>query len=120
MCVVLLTTDLMLVAAAEGAAAKNNRQLVVASSSHDGIEKAATSTASAVVVDLKCVRTELGGLAEELRRLANNRITICGVAQHVHGHLLDAARAAGFDRVFTRGEFEIKLAALLAESAEPD
>lgn len=48
-----------------------------------------------------------------------DRVALVGYAQHVHPELLDSAKAAGFIKVLTRGQFDRQIPAIIEEFSQP-
>lgn len=108
----LVTSDLMIASHVEGAAMRHGAGIQVVR--FDAVPHIQLESFDLVILDLSAVS---GNLADELRTLRN----LCPVATkllafgpHVHKANLDAARAAGFDVVLSRGEFHARVDQLLA------
>ena len=70
---------------------------------------------SLVILDLDATRLQPVAVLEALRAVAAGaRPRTVGVVSHVHADLVEAARAAGADRVMARSTFVANLPGLLA------
>jgi CheY-like chemotaxis protein len=111
--IVLVSSDLMLASSASGLVAGG--ALMIAADAKAALAACqADDGHQAVVVDLRTPGIDLPALVAEIRRRFPQS-TIHAFGPHVHADRLAAARAAGCDEVFTRGEFDHRLAALVAE-----
>ena len=99
--VLLFSSDLMLISSAGGAAAAAGFAFLSASSIEDLIAKATPTTV--LCIDLGCLAVDPSLISKELPTLT----TRSGIAfgPHVHTAKLDQARAAGFAKVMSRGQF---------------
>ena len=99
--VLLFSSDLMLIRSAGGAAAAAGLVFRSASSIEDLIAKATPTTV--LCIDLGCLAVDPSLISKELPTLT----TRSGIAfgPHVHTAKLDQARAAGFAKVMSRGQF---------------
>jgi DNA-binding NarL/FixJ family response regulator len=111
---VLLSDDLMLVAAAQGNADRHSVELVTAGSKRAALDAALDVETRLVVIDLRLPDVNVAELVPGLRN-ANPQMSIVACGPHVHEQALASAAAAGCDEVITRGQFDRRLDALLAE-----
>lgn len=113
--VVLLCRDLLLSSHVSGAVAA--RGGVFRSAAHAGEALAAVHEALAagkpcrLFVDLTVPDLELGELVRQLPAAVLQQAVACG--PHVHEALLQAARAAGFGQVLSRGAFHARVSQLI-------
>jgi CheY-like chemotaxis protein len=113
--IVLFSSDLILASSAQRLVEGAGGALAIAADAPAAIAACdAQDDRQAIVVDLRTPGLDLPALVAEARRRAPGA-TIHAFGPHVHADLLAAARAAGCDAVFTRGEYERRLAALVAE-----
>jgi hypothetical protein len=108
----LVTSDLMISSHVEGAAMRHGTGIDVVR--FDEIPRVQLESFDLVILDLRAVS---GNLADELPRLRNlcpATTKLLAFGPHVHRSNLDAARAAGFDLVLSRGEFHARVDQLLA------
>jgi DNA-binding response OmpR family regulator len=66
-----------------------------------------------VILDLSTPGLEIAGTVAMLRRRLEQSTPIVAFAPHVHAAKLEAARAAGCDQVFSRGQLDRELDTLL-------
>lgn len=118
MYMLLLSCDLMLAAAAEGAARRREAAVLLASGEDEAVRQCADATVQLVVIDLRLSGLDVQALVPRLRAVAP-RAAIVACAPHVHVDSLAAAKAAGCDAVFTRGEIERRVDSLLAALTTP-
>ena len=86
----------------------------VATSLSDGVQKAAACDYRLVVIDLASARGKIAELVIAAKtRSASAEVIAFG--PHVQDALLEAAQAAGCDRVLTRGQFHAQAGKILAE-----
>ena len=111
--VLLVTTDLMISSHVEGAAKRQAAPLVVASYA-DALERMQQEGFDLVAVDLTTVSGDLQHELQRLRKLCPLESKLLAFGPHVHKAKLEAAQAAGFDLVLSRGEFHAKVDQLLA------
>lgn len=112
--IVLLSTDLMLSSAAQGIVDRAGASLTMAADGADAIAACQNGPAASLVIDLRMPGLDLPVLVSNCRK-ASPGAEILAFGPHVHTHSLAAAAAAGCDDVFTRGEFDRRLAALVSE-----
>jgi CheY-like chemotaxis protein len=123
---VLLSGDLMLVSSAQGAADRHGVRLITAVSEEQALEAMRDAAARLVVIDLRLPGLDVAAFVSRVRsakpwvdgaRHEQAAVVACG--PHVHEEALAAAAAAGCDEVITRGQFERRIDALLAELMAP-
>jgi CheY-like chemotaxis protein len=112
--VVLLTTDLMLLSTTSGIAERRGMTVTGATNGQQVIEFAGSPLLRLIAIDLRQPGLDIHSLVGEVRRLGPN-LKVVAFGPHVHEQALNAAAAAGCDEVFTRGQFERRMDALLAE-----
>ena len=105
----LVTTDLMISSHVEGAAKRQAALLDIASESQCR-ERIQSGVFDQIIVDLGTWSGEL----QLMRQLCPSTAKLVAFGPHVHKAKLDAARAAGFDLVLSRGEFHARVDQLLA------
>ena len=106
--------DLFFGSKVTGAAARLGIHVQVAVT-RQAVLEAALSKLDLVIVDLDAPAVDPIGLVGELRSgSAPSPVRVVGFASHVRDDLLAAARAAGYDQVFTRGSLATALPRLLA------
>lgn len=111
--VILVSRDLISVSAVQGCVQRAGGELrVVASADAMPTEQ---DPPALVLIDLAAVGADMGAIVASLRRQASQSVRVCAFGPHVHEARLAAAREAGCDDVFSRGQLENKLAAILAE-----
>jgi DNA-binding NarL/FixJ family response regulator len=113
-----LSSDLMFASRVQSAAAAVGVSLAVRGLTLDGLSGALADGADAtlVVADL----SSPGGLdvatLPALIRRQCPAARVIAFAPHVHVNMLEQARAAGFDEVLTRGQFNERIADLLRQA----
>lgn len=110
----LVTTDLMASSMLEGAARAAGLTLVVAGPG-DAARLAGDQTC-VTLLDLAAAPADVAGVVASLREAAPGA-QLLAYGPHVHRQKLDAARAAGCDRVLTRGELHRDAVGLLRSVA---
>jgi len=79
------------------------------------VESARRERPRLIVVDLNCARFDAIGLVSSLKQDEELRtIPVVGFVSHVHGDVIDRARAAGIDEVMARSAFSSRLPEILA------
>jgi DNA-binding response OmpR family regulator len=112
--VLLVSGDLMSGSWIGGPAKQAGLAVDVATSLSDGLQKAAASDYRLVIIDLAFARGKIAELASAARTRSPSAEVIA-FGPHVQDALLEAAQAAGCDRVLTRGQFSAHVAKILAE-----
>lgn len=115
MTILLVSADLMLASSAQGAADRHGAALLVASSSDAALGMCETEGPDAVVVDLRLPGLDIAKMVHGIRERAARPTRLVACGPHVHEQSLAAAAAAGCDDVITRGEFDRRVDALLAQ-----
>lgn len=98
----LVTTDLMLESQVAGAARNHAVRFLCCGELPQAIQ-ALKAAGGALAVDLNLGGVDLQTVRDEFPTGGNVRLTAFG--PHVHRQRLDAAHAAGFDEVLSRGQF---------------
>lgn len=111
--IVLLTTDLMLGSSAQGIVDRAGVALAMAADAAEAVSACRSGQAAALVIDLRMPGLDLPVLVSNCRT-ASPGAKIAAFGPHVHTLSLAAAAEAGCDDVFTRGEFDRRLAALVS------
>jgi CheY-like chemotaxis protein len=117
--VILVSVDIMLAATSGGIAGRHGLEATGTVSAEQAIQLAESPFPQLVAIDLRLPGLDIESLVARLRR-TNPRLKIVAFAPHVHEQSLAAAKAAGCDEVFTRGQFERRLEALLSELKAPE
>jgi CheY-like chemotaxis protein len=117
--VLLVSADIMLAATANGIAGRHGLDVAGPVSPAQAIQFAESPFPQLVAIDLRLPGLDIESLVSRLRRM-NPQLKIVAFAPHVHEQSLAAAKAAGCDEVFTRGQFERRLESLLSELKAPE
>jgi CheY-like chemotaxis protein len=117
--VLLVSNDIMLASTANGIAGRHGLDAAGPIAPAQAIQFAAAPFPQLVAIDLRLPGLDIESLVSRLRR-TNAQLKIVGFAPHVHEQSLAAAKSAGCDEVFTRGQFERRLEALLSELKAPE
>lgn len=110
-----LSADLMFSSKVQGAATRQGVEVKTASSVSALMQQAAEGPSRLVILDLTTPALEPRQVVEQLRGLAAAPAAIIAYAPHVHEAKLAAAIEAGCDEVFSRGQFNARLDAILAK-----
>jgi CheY-like chemotaxis protein len=115
--IVFLTKDLMMSSSANSHARQHQTSIKTVATSAEAIAMIHEDRPHLLLVDLQTPGIDVKQLGEEIRGLADSvcPLTIA-YAQHVNVELLQEARAAGFDQVLTRGQFNSQIGQIVAES----
>ncbi len=113
---ILLTSDLMTASQAQGAAARAGCPLKTVAGAAALVAEAARQAPTLVIVDLTTPGLDIQALVPQLTELAR-RPQILAFGPHVHEARLEAAAAAGCDRVISRGQFHAQAEQILARCA---
>lgn len=100
-----LTTDLIFSSRVTSVAKAQGINLTVISEAELLIAKASENNVDLVIIDLTMSELDPKKFVLRLRKLANSPKTIIAYGPHVQHAKLDAARDAGCDEVFSKGEF---------------
>ena len=114
MSVVALISELMMQSQVSGAAQRACAELVLVSSENALLEKIAEASPGLVVVDLSHPGLDPVQLMERLRPVLPAGAATLAFGPHVHKAKLEAAAAAGFTGVMSRGQFHANMDDLLA------
>jgi DNA-binding NarL/FixJ family response regulator len=112
--VVALISDLMMQSQVGGAALRVGVELQIAGSESQLIEKAAAGDVGLVLVDLSHPGINPERVMQQLKPLLSEAVRTVAFGPHVHKLLLEAAIAAGFDAVLSRGQFHSQMDQVLA------
>ncbi|MCA9230437.1 MAG: hypothetical protein KDA57_07290 [Planctomycetales bacterium] len=110
---ILLSRDLMLASRTEGVARQKGIAMVQAANQIDAISAIADENCQLLVVDLQLPGLDIEALVIQARQSSKSSLRIVACGPHVHEQRLDTARAAGCDRVVTRGQFDREAAHIL-------
>lgn len=113
--VLFLTADLVFSSRASGAGQTLNVPVESLASPAAVVERSSAGGVKLVLIDLGLPGLELEPLVTELKALPTAP-AIVAYAPHVHEAKLQAAVGAGCDQVLTRGQFNTRLAELLARA----
>jgi CheY-like chemotaxis protein len=108
--IVLVCADFMFISTIEGTAKDLGIETRLAMNS-SGAADALAEPAALVIVDLELPDLDC---AELMQALPSDRPKVIGFYPHVLKDRFDAATAAGFDEVLTRGRFTTDLATILS------
>lgn len=114
MAVLALVSDLMMQSQISGAAQRAGVKLLIAGSEAQLAARAAEGDVDLVVVDLSHPGIDPTRVMQELSPLLGEASRTLAFGPHVHKPLLEAAAAAGFDAVMSRGQFHASMDQLLA------
>lgn len=110
----LLTSDLAISSAVSGAAERQGIRFASAFTTAALLDKLAETTPQLVVIDLSTPCLDIETLVSQLRGQLSN-VQIVAFGPHVHEQRLAAAREAGCDEVFSRGQFHRGMDEILAK-----
>ncbi len=105
MTIVLLSGDLMVVSRVAGAAAQQRLELQTAANAQQAVEACRKHATHMLIVDLSTPSLDVAELVAAVKADNDRAPTILAFGPHVHEERLAAARAAGCDRVVSRGQF---------------
>lgn len=114
MAILALVSDLMMQSQLAAASRAAGVPLAVAHSTSDLAAKAADDPPSLVIVDLSSGGVDCQAIVDSVAEHAPHATTVA-FGPHVHKPKLDAALAAGFTRVISRGQFHAELDAIVAQ-----
>jgi len=114
--IVLLTSDLSVSAAAAGAAQRVGMTLHTAFDVQSLWSQVQTEPPHLAIIDLSMPGIDPAEIVTRLRASVAGPVRIVAFGPHVHELKLAAARAAGCDDVFTRGQFHANLGQILAST----
>jgi hypothetical protein len=103
--ILLVSGDLTTTSSVTGAAQRQNLSLAVAMHVDGMIDTLKSDPAKLVILDMGSVPDEPATIVARLRDLYTPPTRLVAFGPHVHQDRLDAARAAGFDQVLSRGAF---------------
>ncbi len=114
MTILFLTNDLMFSSRVSGSAAKLGATLKVVASGQLLLESLADAKPQALVIlDLNAPGVDPAAIVPDLRSAELPPRAIVAYGPHVHEQRLAAAVAAGCDEVFSRGQFNAQMDAIL-------
>jgi CheY-like chemotaxis protein len=114
--ILFLTNDLMFTSRVAGAAAKLGAALEIAGSDQLLLEKLiAASERAVVVLDLNASGVDPLSIVPKLRAAERPPRAILSYGPHVHEQRLAAAKTAGCDEVFSRGQFNAQMDEILGK-----
>lgn len=111
--VLFLTKDLLFSSRVTSVAAQWSIELTVVSSADELVELASTVPVKVILIDLSLSGLDATHLVPQLRKLTPPPGTIIAFGPHVHRVKLAAAREAGCEQVFSRGEFNSRMDKIL-------
>jgi len=115
--VLALVDDLLFRSKIKSAASHGGVTVTFAASSDAALTAMRANTPALVILDLDSARADpLGTIAAMKGDAALKSIPTVGYVSHVHGDVIEAARAAGVDDVLTRSAFTVRLAELLSRA----
>jgi CheY-like chemotaxis protein len=109
----------MLIASSQGAANRYGVQLAVAGAVEQALAVCEDEATRLVLIDLRLPGLDVAEFVRQVRGAKPQAAKVVACGPHVHTHLLAAAAEAGCDEVITRGEFDRRIASLLAELTAP-
>ena len=112
-----LTADMMFLPQLSGAGKVHSIDVQLAMNAAALLEKAAANAGSLVILDLSTPGLDSRDLVPKLRALEQPPRAILAYGPHVHEARLAAAAEAGCDEVFTRGQFNAQMSAILQRYA---
>lgn len=111
-----LTKDLMLASNVRSVAAKLTLELVIVPNVEKLVQRLTTDDPTScrkVIVDLQTPGLSPDDFATIVESSSSRDVPVVGYAQHVYVDLINAAQSAGFSQVFTRGQMNGNVAAIL-------
>ena len=105
MAVVLVSGDLMGASRVEGAARLAGAEFRMVGNVDDAVAACTEQPVKLVLVDLATSALDLAALVERIRSRSEIAPAIVAYGPHVHEAVLEAEKAAGCDRVLSRGQF---------------
>lgn len=115
--VIFLTKDLLFSSRVTSVAAHLRIDLSVLSDAKEIVERVSTIPVKVILIDLSISGLDAAHLVPQLRKLSPPPGAILAFGPHVHRVKLAAARDAGCDEVFSRGEFNSRKEKILADYA---
>ncbi len=112
----LLTSDLAISSAVTGAAQRQGIRFASAFTPAALLDKLAETTAALVIIDLSTPGLDIEAFVTQLRGQVSD-LQIVAFGPHVHEQRLAAAREAGCDDVYSRGQFHRGMDEILAKSS---
>ena len=115
--VLFLTADMMFLPQLSGAGKVHGCDVQLAMNPSALIEKAGAAAVALVILDLGTPGLDTRDLVPKLRALEQPPKAIIAYGPHVHEARLAAAAEAGCNEVFTRGQFNAQMSAILQRYA---
>jgi DNA-binding NarL/FixJ family response regulator len=112
---IFLTKDLLFSSRVTSVAAHLCIELSVVCDAGELVERDSTVPVKVILVDLSLPGLDAAHLVPQLRKLTPPPGAIIAFGPHVHREKLDAARDAGCDEVFSRGEFNSRMEKILTD-----
>lgn len=110
-----LTKDLMMSSNASSHARQHKVKFETVGSADKAIETIQEKKPHMLIVDLQTPGLDVDDLGEKIKGLAD---AVCPLTiaycQHVEVQLIEKAKSAGFDQVFTRGQMNAKIGDIIA------
>ncbi len=110
-----LISDLAMQSQAAAAAQRAGTELDVALTADALIAKAEATGPMLVILDLSHPGLDVAATLARLKPLLSEGAVTIAFGPHVHRERLEAARAAGCDRVLSRGEFHARMEELFGD-----
>ena len=115
-----LTKDLMLASNVRSVAKSENIELKIVPTADKLLKQINSDDGDSndvkkVLVDLQTPGFALQSCDQIIAACQPHSVPVVGYAQHVHVDLIDAAKSAGFSAVYTRGQMNGNVAAILAQ-----
>ena len=110
-----LTKDLMLASNVRSVAKSEAIELAIVPSVEKLAENLGAGGCQKILVDLQTPGLTPAQLPEIVTEAQANSVPVVGYAQHVYVDLINAAKTAGFTAVFTRGQMNGNVAAILQQ-----
>jgi len=121
MSVVFFTRDLLFSSRVTSVTTKRSTELFILSDADELVKHASTVSIKVILLDLSTADLDPAKLVPQLRQLTPPPRAIIAFGPHVHEAKLAAARDAGCDQVFSRGEFNNRMDNILTDYLrEPD
>ena len=104
----------MVLSHVQSAAARGGIAIRSAGSGAQAIEVCDTEPADLLIIDLAAPQLDINSLVREIQSKEFTPTRIIAFGPHVHEERLNAAREAGCDEVFSRGQFFAQIDMILA------
>ena len=114
--IVFLTTDLMMSSSASSHARQKKIKYKSVDTAKAAIDMIVENRPHLFLIDLQTPGLDVEELGEMVRELSDSLCPLTiAYAQHVNVELLKQAKAAGFDQVMTRGQFNSQIGTIVEE-----